>query len=213
MDLRKPSLIAIKKELGPVVAAGLIVEELIRLQDFFVLTVKMNPAQIQETAEIILERFYFLRMDEIKLCFKNAKAGDYGELYNRLDGAVVMGWLNKYDDQRTAVVVKANKEMQVSNIYEIWEHPQLREAVHKVADHLRIKEVDKVVVAAAEPRPQNAASLFAQQVAEEFETLYRDNPNIGTPRMVFYKDAWRDQSDFYDLRFIEHDEEILKSQE
>ena len=43
----------------------------------------------------IIDRFYYLKLEEIKLCFRNAMAS--GKIYDRLDGNIILGWLNEYD--------------------------------------------------------------------------------------------------------------------
>ena len=58
----------------------------------------MNDVQVALTADLIIDRFYYLKLEEIKLCFRNAMAS--GKIYDRLDGNIILGWLNEYDAQR-----------------------------------------------------------------------------------------------------------------
>jgi len=194
--------------MGPETLTAIVINELINLQDFFNVTVKMSPGQISETAEIVLEKFYFMRLDEIKLCFRRAKAGDYGELYNRLDGSVIIGWLKQYDAQRTDVVVKANKQLAASNIYDELAHPQLIDAVKEVTDALRMKEVNRIM---AEPfikevRPRE--EILMEQWMSEFNSLYnsttvdKSNPT----RMIYYEGGWLDQQQYLLLKAKEYEE-------
>lgn len=170
----------------------------------------MNPTQIAMCANAIADEKWMLRLDDIQLCMERGCLGYYGELFNRLDQMVIFGWFKKYEAERDEAIARKRDSEQAGNLYQLFDNEPMKQILHEVTDKLIMQKMPGYT---PEPRPQNAASLFAQQVAEEFETLYRDNPNIGTPRMVFYKDAWRDQSDFYDLRFIEHDEEQLKQME
>jgi hypothetical protein len=66
---------------------------------FFTVSKNMSTTQAYQTAELILDEFHNLKIDDIKLCFNNARKGKYGEIY-RLDGLVIMGWLNQYFDER-----------------------------------------------------------------------------------------------------------------
>jgi len=47
-----------------------------------------------------MTEFYWLKPEDFKLCFNNAKTGKYGQLYNRLDGSVIFEWLNNYQNER-----------------------------------------------------------------------------------------------------------------
>ena len=62
----------------------------------------MNDVQVALTADLIIDRFYYLKLEEIKLCFRNAMAS--GKIYDRLDGNIILGWLNEYDAQRDEIV-------------------------------------------------------------------------------------------------------------
>lgn len=60
----------------------------------------MSDVQIAVTADLIIEEYPYLKTDDLKLCFKNAKKLRYGEVYNRIDGSVVMRWLMEYNKER-----------------------------------------------------------------------------------------------------------------
>lgn len=62
----------------------------------------MNDVQVALTADLIIDRFYYLKLEEIKLCFRNAMVS--GKIYDRLDGNIILGWLNEYDAQRDEIV-------------------------------------------------------------------------------------------------------------
>lgn len=59
----------------------------------------MNQDQIVNLTEIILEDYYYMKLDDLKLCFKNAMKGKYGQTY-RMDASVILGWLEKYTEER-----------------------------------------------------------------------------------------------------------------
>lgn len=58
----------------------------------------MNAAQVAITAELIIDRFYYLKLEEIKYCFHRAMCSS--KVYDRLDGNIIIGWLNEYDAER-----------------------------------------------------------------------------------------------------------------
>lgn len=68
---------------------------------FFNTGQNMNQDQIAQLTELILEDYYYMKIDDLKLCFKNAMKGRYGQVY-RIDGAVVLNWIEKYSAERFA---------------------------------------------------------------------------------------------------------------
>jgi hypothetical protein len=65
------------------------------LTDFFNVGNSMNAAQILTTAEIILNTYGWLKVDDFKLCFNQAKRGLYGQVY-RMDGNIILSWIEQY---------------------------------------------------------------------------------------------------------------------
>lgn len=80
---------------------GVIITELIT---FFNIGKNMNPFQIAQTAEIVLPLVGELKVADLRICFDKAKRGDYGKVYDRLDGQVVSEWLNAYRRERDAQI-------------------------------------------------------------------------------------------------------------
>lgn len=70
------------------------------LANYFNLGKSMNSSQIVETAEFILEDFKNLKIEDLKLCFKNVKKGHYGVIDKSLDGCQILSWLNSYFEKR-----------------------------------------------------------------------------------------------------------------
>jgi hypothetical protein len=64
---------------------------------------QMNIAQIMETVELVKTEYYFLNLADLQLCFKNIKKGKYGQLYDRLDGQIIMNFIQQYSDERIFV--------------------------------------------------------------------------------------------------------------
>lgn len=63
----------------------------------------MTDTQVLETCKLILQEYYFLKIEDLKLCFDGMKTGKYlenGQLYDRLDGNIILGALNKYTEER-----------------------------------------------------------------------------------------------------------------
>lgn len=60
----------------------------------------MKEAQIVETAEMIMFDYPYLSLADINLIFARAKRGFYGQIYNRLDGQIIMTWFREYHNER-----------------------------------------------------------------------------------------------------------------
>jgi hypothetical protein len=95
----------IKKDLGemaiPALSAFLNVV-VVDLVLFFNVGNQMSADQVKETVKMLIEDYWMLKPEDFKLCFSSAKKGLYGTVYNRIDGMIIMDWLNKYIDGRTA---------------------------------------------------------------------------------------------------------------
>lgn len=72
---------------------------------------QMTPKQVVETSELICGEFYFLKIDDLKIFFAKFKSGAYGQLYDRLDGQVIMSALRQYVEDRMVVAEQVVKEL------------------------------------------------------------------------------------------------------
>ena len=60
----------------------------------------MNDKQVADLINDIIDRYYWLNLDDFRLCFNSAVDGMYDKAIFRLDKSVVMSWLNKYTTDR-----------------------------------------------------------------------------------------------------------------
>lgn len=88
---------------GNDVVIAIIVEAITDLNKFFNFsdTGYMTTAQISETSKMIFKDYNSLKIEDIRVCFNNGKKGHYGQLYNRLDGQIIMMWFQQYWTDRT----------------------------------------------------------------------------------------------------------------
>lgn len=101
----------------------------------------MNALQIEFCAENIMEKMWMYSLEDVQLCLDRGAIGEYGTIYNRIDPATVLAWFPLYDQQRQLAVDGINEnEKQANNIYEMFQHPQVMEAMQQAADKLSIKE-------------------------------------------------------------------------
>lgn len=75
---------------------GIILSDLV---DFFNVSQSMNPPQMAQVIDMILDTYGYLKIEDFRLCFNWAKRGFYGQVF-RIDGNVILTWLEKYVDDR-----------------------------------------------------------------------------------------------------------------
>ena len=91
------SLIEIKKELGEPKLQALMVKWLNSFIGFYSTNGTMDAMQVADTINLIIEEYYYYNIYDLKLFFKLAKLGHFGDTYGRIDGSVILSWLRKYD--------------------------------------------------------------------------------------------------------------------
>ena len=101
----------------------------------------MNADQINFAAEHFVQHHWKYSLEDIQLCLDRGVAGIYGTIYNRLDLSILNEWVNKFEQERdTHITAMRTEEQKQNNIYEMFQHPQIMEAMQQVADKLSIKE-------------------------------------------------------------------------
>ena len=96
---KTPTLAKIKKSASETEARALLYIALCELADFFNVGKNMSDTQIALTVDLILESFWYFKLEEIKYCFRRAMMRE--KLFDRLDGNIIIGWLREYDAERT----------------------------------------------------------------------------------------------------------------
>lgn len=110
-----PTLDKIKNKASLADARSLVSLALCDLCDFFNVGKNMDDRQIAATADLIIDRFWYFKVEELKFCFRQAKIK--AKLYDRLDGNIIMQWLEDYDVERTniAAEISRNREAEQMN--------------------------------------------------------------------------------------------------
>ena len=73
--------------------------------DFFNVGTSIGAVQVAQTVDLIIDEYYFFKPDDFKLCFNRAKKGLYGKVYDRIDGAVILEWLGRYEKERGSIAM------------------------------------------------------------------------------------------------------------
>lgn len=88
------------EQTGDMTVKGIVIMMLTDIVAFFNVGKTMNPNQLAQTTELIIDNYGFLKIDDFKLIFTNAKKGDYGKVYDRLDGNIMISWIDTYMNDR-----------------------------------------------------------------------------------------------------------------
>lgn len=94
------SIAVMNKNFGETKLRAFMAKIIIDVVMFFNVGKIMNDVQAAQTADLIIEEYYFLKPDDFKLCFTRAKKGYYGKVFDRIDGQVIFEWLNQYTNDR-----------------------------------------------------------------------------------------------------------------
>ena len=112
-DGLSPSLATLKKYQSEMITALILCKIIKDTSNFYNVGGAINDYQIQQTAVLIIDTFYYLTIKDFVLCFNMAKAGKFGKLFDRLDGAIFLSWLEQYNELRLqAAQEKAQNEAQ-----------------------------------------------------------------------------------------------------
>ena len=90
----------VKKVYGDDFAQAYIETWIVNISEFVNIGKNMNENQIYETAQMIMDSYPYFTLADINLIFKKAKKGDFGQIYDRLDGQIIFSWFTKYDSLR-----------------------------------------------------------------------------------------------------------------
>lgn len=97
---------------GDMAVKLIIMHALKEVRDFFNVGKNMTNPQITITAELIMSQYWYFKIEDIKLCLRRAMMRE--NLFDRLDGNIILGWLREYDNERTeeAMRISENEESQ-----------------------------------------------------------------------------------------------------
>lgn len=108
VQAKTPTIADIKNNVSLADARALLSVAVCEVCDFFNVGKNMNDTQIAITVDLILESFWYLRLEEIKYCFRRAMRRE--KVYDRLDGNIIIGWLNNYADERTEEAMRISEQ-------------------------------------------------------------------------------------------------------
>ncbi len=165
----------------------------------------MNAQQLMLTAELIMEEYYYLRIEELRMCFRMAMKGEFGPVYNRIDGQVFFEWIVKYMPKRQLITDRMKQEQQSNNnIYEIFAHPQMNEAMKDVVTKLDAKMLQEPVKEIKRDKPSELEVALMREydelpqwVNDQRFRLYKNKPFQFTEyRYERYRELIENQNEY-----------------
>lgn len=88
----------------------LVIDMIQALRESLSIANNITPSQAADVAMMVIEGFPHLSFEEIAMCFHRAKLGEYGEIMHRLDGQVLLGWLNRFAKEMSLTAIEANSQ-------------------------------------------------------------------------------------------------------
>lgn len=85
----------------------------------------MSTDELVLLATRIIWQFGGLTVEDIAIAFEKAKNGEYGQVFNRVDGSVVMTWLQKYQGHVQAVAMERQRILHSSSKPSIYKNKDL----------------------------------------------------------------------------------------
>jgi len=101
-DSTLPTVGDIKRSYGEDFAQAYIETWIVNICEFVNIGKNMSPSQIYETATMIMDIYPYYKISDINLVFRKAKVGEFGQVYDRLDGQVILSWFARYHKDRCA---------------------------------------------------------------------------------------------------------------
>ena len=114
-----PSIATFRKERGQngLIATQALLTIIIRdLVRSFNVGQTMDEEQVADLINDIIDQYYWLNIEDFRLCFNNAKAGRYDRNgIFRLDASVILTWLDKYTSERLNAACESSYNEHQSN--------------------------------------------------------------------------------------------------
>jgi hypothetical protein len=210
-----PSVASVRRKLGEEVRFNALIYEMVAdLVLSFNVGKNMGNDQIVKTVDTIKTDYYFLKISELKFIFSEASKGRYGKVFDRIDLAIICGWIDEFIIQRDDMLTDQRiAEQKYQETMKPDENSPALSFASIIAD-LKKKEIeelrDEVVDRNLVDRPvreKTEQELIVQDIFKEFETLYRDQDDIRPPkepgRFVRYADKILDIESFLRLKLEE----------
>lgn len=89
-----------QENLSEGVVIAVLSDMITRAAAFFNIQHNITPAQSVDTASMLLEKYGYESLEDFSLIFKKAKRGEFGKIYNRLDGQIIFEWCERHFEEK-----------------------------------------------------------------------------------------------------------------
>ncbi len=72
----------------------------------------LDTLQVYECASLLIEKYWYFRLEEFVYVFKQVKLGKYGKVYDRLDVQVISEWLHLYDTSERLAELERQRQLE-----------------------------------------------------------------------------------------------------
>lgn len=93
-------IIQLKKRVGDEMLMKAMYGIISTTTQFFNVKENISDVQAIQTAALIIESYPAETLTDLMLCLKRAKLGEYGPVYNSIDGRNIIEWFRKYLNQK-----------------------------------------------------------------------------------------------------------------
>ena len=105
-----PSLARMRKDYGDSIVESFVIVAICDLGEFVGCKEKITEFQAEQTAQIMIAQYFYLKVTEIMLFFYWLKSGRYGEFYGTVDGQRILGALPLFLRDRKDIREKIERE-------------------------------------------------------------------------------------------------------
>lgn len=180
--------------------------------DFLNVGKSMDAAQLVQTVDLIIADPVTknLKPEDLKVCFDNAKKGQYGKSYDRIDGQIIFEWLNTYANQRMELIEDLNTKKHLLEKKGVISGEVNPEGQKKVLEILRAAQTELGEIEfsqnliSPEPIQKDEKTILIQKFFTEFDGLFKNHPiNQAGKRYVNFKGKTVDQVEYAEIRLNE----------
>lgn len=195
----------IRKEIGDAGTKVILIDAIVDLVMFFNIGKTMNQQQVIVTSDLILQKYWYLRLSELKYCFTQAMTGAYGKVYDRIDGAVIFEWIEKYLEERMGAIVQKQTQQHEENKKDV----SILSALHEKGISFKPKTVEEPKIEQKKTVEKSEREKLIQKFFREFDELHKtEEVESRGSRLINYKGKVHDSISFIETKLKEHDNEI-----
>ena len=113
---KTPSLARMRKQYGERLPVDYLTLWILAINDMVNVGNKMTAFQMEYTAKLVFKENPLLTIADIKFVFDRAVSGSFGELYNRLDSAMICTWFRKHWVERLEAAEQHSQEKHYNTV-------------------------------------------------------------------------------------------------